>query len=216
MIELIKITKTNGKKVVSARDLYNFLGSKQDFSTWIKNRIDKYDFIEGVDYTRFHKKMDANNATCIEYVITIDMGKELSMVENNEKGKSARRYFIECEKQAKQNVSIPQSFAQALQLAADQAKQLELQAPKVESYDKFINSSSLQSFKDVANMLGLGRNTLMKRLRELKILTRKNTPYQTYLSMDLFEVKESTQHGFNVATTYITPKGIEYIKSKAI
>lgn len=111
---------------------------------------------------------------------------------------------------------LPQTFSEALQLAADQAKQLELQAPKVESYDMFIDSSSLQGFKEVANLLGLGRNTLMSKLRELKIITSKNIPYQQYLNMGLFEVKESTQNGFNIATTYVTPKGIEYIKKKVI
>lgn len=109
-------------------------------------------------------------------------------------------------------IKLPQTFAEALQLAADQAKQLELQAPKVESYNQFIDSTSLQSFKEVANLLGLGRNTLMAKLRELKVITKHNIPYQNQLEAKRFEVKESTQNGFNVATTYITPKGIEYIK----
>lgn len=119
------------------------------------------------------------------------------------------------ELESKQSQEIPQSFAEALQLAADQAKQLELQAPKVEGYDKFISADSLQSFKEVANILGWGRNKLMAKLRELKIINSKNLPYQRFLEMKLFEVKESTQSGFNVSVTYVTPKGIDYIR-KAI
>lgn len=104
--ELFQISETeiNGTltKTINARDLHSFLESKQDFSTWIKNRIEKYDFIENQEFIRFHKKMEANNATMIEYIIILDMAKELSMVENNEQGRLARRYFIECEKKLKE------------------------------------------------------------------------------------------------------------------
>ena len=85
-------------QTVNARELHSFLESKQDFSTWIKARIDHYGFVENQDFTRFHRKMEANNATIIEYHISIDMAKEVSMVERNDKGKEARRYFIACEK----------------------------------------------------------------------------------------------------------------------
>ncbi len=63
-MDLISInTNTEGKQTINARDLHEFLESKQDFSTWIKNRIKKYGFIEDQDYTCLHKKMEANNAT---------------------------------------------------------------------------------------------------------------------------------------------------------
>ena len=90
-------------QTVNARELHSYLESKQDFSTWIKKRINDYGFLENTDFIRFHKKMEANNATLIDYFISIDMAKELSMVERNDKGKKARQYFIECEKQSKNN-----------------------------------------------------------------------------------------------------------------
>lgn len=103
MTELIRITEHNGKQAISARELHAFLESKQQFTDWIKNRIDKYDLVENIDYQAFHNFMKCQNGiggtTRIEYVLTIDAAKELSMVEGNEKGKQARRYFIECEKQ---------------------------------------------------------------------------------------------------------------------
>lgn len=102
MKELIKLSQqtinNQGVNAVSARELHRFLESRQDFSTWIKNRIRDYDFIENIDYIRFHKKMEANNATMVEYYISLDMAKELSMVERNQRGKEARQYFIECER----------------------------------------------------------------------------------------------------------------------
>ena len=56
---------------------------KQDFSTWIKNRISEYDFVENQDFVRFHKKMEANNATLIEYYITLDVATVLEISNAN-------------------------------------------------------------------------------------------------------------------------------------
>lgn len=104
MNELIKLQPQtingNAVETVSARELHGFLGSKQDFSTWIKNRIEKYEFVENQDYVSFHKKMEREigGTTRIEYFVSVGMAKELAMVENNDKGRQARKYFIECER----------------------------------------------------------------------------------------------------------------------
>ena len=88
---------------VNARELHEYIQSKSDYSTWIKNRIKKYDFKENQDYIIIQTKKAGNNATLKEYFITLDMAKELSMVENNEKGREARRWFIEMAKRHLQN-----------------------------------------------------------------------------------------------------------------
>jgi anti-repressor protein len=97
MNELIKITETNGKKAVSARDLHSFLESKKQFADWIKHRITKYGLIENIDYQSFSLNGE-NGGKSIEYALSLDAAKELSMVEGNTKGKQARKYFIDCEK----------------------------------------------------------------------------------------------------------------------
>jgi len=99
MNELIKIEEKNGIETVNARELHEFLESKQEFSNWIKNRITKYGFIEEIDFTV--DKFINGKATQKDYHITLDMAKELSMVENNDKGKEARKYFISIEKKSK-------------------------------------------------------------------------------------------------------------------
>lgn len=101
MNEVIKISENNGKRTVNARELHQFLGVGKDFSSWIKERISKYDFIENQDFEVFTKIGEnlSGGRPQIEYVLSIDMAKELSMVENNERGRMARRYFIECEKE---------------------------------------------------------------------------------------------------------------------
>lgn len=102
--ELIKITEHNGERVVSARELHKFLESKQQFADWIKDRINRYDLIENVDYGVFQNFMKNPNGgrPLTEYALTIDAAKELSMVEGNERGKLARKYFIACEKKLKE------------------------------------------------------------------------------------------------------------------
>ena len=82
--------------------------SKQDFSTWIKHRINQYGFVENNDFVLLHKIVDQVSGAkhMTEYHLTIDMAKELSMVERNEKGKQARQYFIECERRLRAPVAM--------------------------------------------------------------------------------------------------------------
>lgn len=133
MNEIIKIeNKIPGIDTVNARELHEFLESKQDFSSWIKARIVKYGFGENTDYIRLHKKMEANNATIIEYHISIDMAKQLSMVENNKKGIEARKYFINCEKALK-NVqgNISEIVAAEIKKQLKTVKPKQLEGPKI-------------------------------------------------------------------------------------
>lgn len=106
MEEIIKITEYNGKRAVNARELHQFLESKQQFANWIQNRIEKYGFVENQDFCSFNKviKRETGATTITEYALSVDMAKVLSMVENNEKGRLARKYFIECEKIARDAV----------------------------------------------------------------------------------------------------------------
>ena len=110
MNELISLTQSainsELKQNVNVRELHVFLESKQDFSTWMKNRIEKYGFVENQDFAKKKKKMEVNNATMIEYHLALNMAKELAMVERNDKGKQARQYFIECEKQLQANQAL--------------------------------------------------------------------------------------------------------------
>ena len=104
MTELIKITEHNGQRAVSARELYQVLGSKRQFADWIKERIEKYGFIENQDYQVFHDfvKRDTGGSTRKEYALSIDMAKEIAMVEGNERGRQVRQYFIRCERELRQ------------------------------------------------------------------------------------------------------------------
>ena len=83
----------NAVETVNARELHAFLEVRSKFADWIKNRISEYDFTVNQDFTTVSKFLE-NGGRSIDYYITLDMAKELSMVERNEKGKQARKYFI--------------------------------------------------------------------------------------------------------------------------
>lgn len=94
-------------QLVDARLLHSFLEVANHFREWIKDRIADYGFQENQDYLSFAEKSakPQGGRPTIEYHITIDMAKELSMVERNDKGKQARRYFIEMERRALEQLS---------------------------------------------------------------------------------------------------------------
>jgi len=224
MNELIKITTNeSGNQVVSARELHKFLESKQEFANWIKNRIDKYGFVENQDFEVFDNFINNPNGgrPLKEYALTLDMAKELAMVEGNEKGKQARRYFIECEKLAKQLMNTQQPvlpLKNQLQLdilnsAGDEnqvlhalleyekqyVKPLELEneamKPKAEFYDIVADSTDTFTMNEVAknvNIKGLGRNKMFAFLRYHKILMLNNDPYQKYVDAGYFRSIQST------------------------
>jgi phage anti-repressor protein len=83
---------------VMARELHRAIGSKRQFSNWINDRIEKYGFVQGVDYITFRDNTGPQHITTKEYILSIDMAKELAMVEQTGQGKVVRRYFIDMEK----------------------------------------------------------------------------------------------------------------------
>jgi anti-repressor protein len=99
---LIKVEQNaQGDKVVSARELHEFLEIKSKFADWMQRRIEEYGFVENHDFTVILKNENNLNGgnKFKEYAISLDMAKELAMVERNEKGREARQYFIACEKE---------------------------------------------------------------------------------------------------------------------
>lgn len=138
MNDLIQITQTqiNGAEVnsVNARNIHLNLGVKTQFSLWIKRAIEKYDFVEDNDYSILNIANSNGGKDIQEYIVTMDMAKELSMLENNPKGKEFRKYFIEVEKQSQRVLSTSEQIVLLAQghqevenriVALEQTKRLE-------------------------------------------------------------------------------------------
>ncbi|MFY7027276.1 antA/AntB antirepressor family protein [Acinetobacter baumannii] len=102
VLDLVEVDIGGDKQfAVDARSLHSFLEVGRDFANWIKQRISKYKFQENVDFVLTVAKTGVrSNVVQKDYSLSLDMAKELCMVENNEKGREARRYFIRCEKLA--------------------------------------------------------------------------------------------------------------------
>lgn len=88
-------------QTVDARNLHDWLGVGRDFTSWIRNRIAQYGFTAGSDYllTKTGEKMMSGTKFVHQYALTLGMAKELAMVERNDQGRAARKYFIDMEKQ---------------------------------------------------------------------------------------------------------------------
>lgn len=214
MIELIKITERDGKQAVSARELYSFLEIQTPFTMWAE-RMFEYGFTENVDYVSLSQKSEKpqGGRPQIDYALSISCAKEISMLQRNEKGKQARQYFIEAENKYRElqksgGFQVPQSFSQALLLAAQQAekieeqkKQLAEQAPKVLFANAVETSQKSCLIGELAKILrqngvDIGEKRLFSWMREKGYLCsygeRYNRPTQKSMDLELFEMKKTT------------------------
>lgn len=158
-VQFSNITLGNEQQLgVNARDVYAWLESKQDFSTWMKKRISQYGYKEGVDYL-LHKTVDQLPSGAkykIDYIVTLNMAKELAMVERTDKGRQVRLYFIEQEK-------IARNVAQNLQIEIGKAMQY---------LEQFTNTLS-----DAGRLLCVGGKQIKpKLLKELDSMIQKVQP----------------------------------------
>lgn len=186
MNDLIKIEKSNinGADVnsVNARTLWDFLQSKQEFSAWIKNRIKKYGFIEFEDFLIKLSKT-SNGRPMAEYIITLDMAKELAMVENNIKGRQARQYFIKCEKELnKKSLPTHLETARLLVQTLEEKEQLMLTNKALEKQNTILmHTNNLYTATELAKELNFkSANALNLKLQELGIQYKVNKNWVLY------------------------------------
>ena len=122
------------------------------------------------------------------------------------------------ENQQKPTALIPQSFSEALMLAAQLQAKKERNAPKVAFVDHYVEVGTSKSFRETAKILKMPERALVNRLVEDKYLYRQSgvlLPYQSARTKDLFTVKTGTaEHGHNYTQTRVTSKGIEFIASR--
>ncbi|ECH5001915.1 phage antirepressor Ant [Campylobacter coli] len=141
-------TELQGAFPANVENLFCYLEVNSKFADWIKNRINQYDFIENQDY--IIKEVFTGRRPRKEYYVTLDMAKELCMVENNEKGRQARRYFIECEKRLKnleQEKMQKLAFHQSLGYKSQLKQQKEHYENKIKALKYDLEKKKELSFK---------------------------------------------------------------------
>lgn len=132
--ELIKITQDeNGNSVVSGRELHEFLEVKTPYKDWFPRMVE-YGFAENVDFISLAQKCAKPNGgrPKIDHALTLDMAKEISMIQRTEKGKQARQYFIEVEKAFKEQYRLPQTPEEKLALTMEVTTRLNKRIGKIE------------------------------------------------------------------------------------
>lgn len=137
MNEIIKITKDeNGNSVVSGRDLHEFLEVNTQYTKWF-NRMAEYGFTENVDFAVivknvYDEKVFGGVRKITDHAMTLDMAKEISMIQRTDKGKQARQYFIEVEKAFKEQYRLPQTPEEKLALTMEVTTRINKRLGKVE------------------------------------------------------------------------------------
>lgn len=163
MNELIKITKDdNGNSVVSGRDLHDFLDVQTKYLDWF-NRMIEYGFTENVDFSTINELSQKKEGSrfvkrnIVNHALTLDMAKEISMIQRTDKGKQARQYFIEVEKAYKEKYKLPQTPEEKLALTMQVTLRLDKRVGKLEkSIDEIQNKSEIDS--DQRYKLWVARN----------------------------------------------------------
>lgn len=230
MNEIVKVNYDNDRITVSARDLHEFLEVRTRYNDWF-HRMCEYGFTESVDFNLLKNERVQDEGgrmvsrTVDDAQLTIDMAKEICMLQRNEKGREARQYFIQLEKDwntpekvmARALVLAHKEIESVKQVNSALMSQLEEQAPKVEFADKVSNTDKLISVGEMAKLLrdkgfNVGRNKFFKYLRDNKVLMENNIPYQKYIDAGYFQVREtSNRNGGVFLVTYITGKGQMYL-----
>ena len=227
MTELIKVTYDNDRPVVSARELHNFLEVQTKYQDWFP-RMCEYGFTEGADFNFLKNEQvqieGGRTVTrhILDAALTIDMAKEICMIQRSEKGKQARQYFIQIEKDWNSPEKV---MARALDIAhrelntlkaanAELTVQNSIMQPKADYFDELVDRNLLTSFRDTAKELGIPPKAFVGWLLEKKYLYRdqkhKLVPYENK-NNGLFEVRESKNDktGWAGTQTLVTPKGRE-------
>ena len=234
MQELIKVRVENDRQLVSARDLHKGLNIKARFSLWVKQNFKSFE--EGQDFTSVFVNTEVENnggfqeRKLQDYLITIDMAKELCMMSKTEKGKEVRKYFIQVEK----NWNSPDMIMQrALSISKQRIEALQNEnaamKPKALFADSVATSKSTVLVGELAKILrgngvDIGATRLFRWMRDHGyLISRKgsdwNMPTQKAMNLGLFKIKETTINHSNGTTSIsktpkVTGKGQQYFINK--
>lgn len=145
MTELVKVKQDdNGNVIVSGRDLHEFLEVNTQYTKWFDRMVD-YGFAENTDFVAISQKRltaQGNETTYTDHALTLDMAKEISMIQRTEKGKQARRYFIQVEKAYRKEQALPQTPEERLALTMKVTLRLDKRVKKVEADIDFLKNTS--------------------------------------------------------------------------
>ena len=156
-------------QAVSARELHGFLSGRERFSKWFE-RMCSYGFEINTDYVGCTIQYTLSNQELQDYLLTVDMAKEISMIQRSDKGRQARQYFIECERKVISNqpaIALPNftnpadaAIAWAAQYKATEEAQAQLAAvqPKITALQTISSAKGELGIREAAKAVGMRQN----------------------------------------------------------
>lgn len=224
MNELIKVDYSGEKPAVSARELHNFLEVETPYHKWFP-RMCEYGFTENEDYAVtdiFVHNPAGGPQSMKDAALSIDMAKEICMIQRNEKGKIARQYFLALERDWNSPEKV---MSRALRYAEQELKKIkainseltvdnQIMAPKAAYFDELVDRNLLTNFRETAKQLEIPPKKFVSFLLAKKFIYRdkkgKLLPYEDKNS-GLFEVKEcfNEKTQWSGTQTLVMPKGRE-------
>ena len=210
MEELIKVNEQT--MTVSARELHEKVGSTERFSTWFERQL-QYGFVESVDYVGCKVFNTLAHQELQDYNCSVDMAKEICMVQRNEKARAIRTYLIDLEKAWN---TPEQVMARALKIAdqtiASLNAKVAMMQNKADYFDALVDRNLLTNFRDTAKELGVKQKVFITYLENHGYLYRDShgnlRPYAEK-NNGLFELKEFANGEFTGVQTLVTPRGRE-------
>jgi len=224
MEELIKVREENGKRLVSARELYNFLGATERFENWFNRQL-QFGFTENEEFTTVKSFTLVNNGASREimnYALSLDMAKEISMIQRSDKGKEARQYFILCEKNLKKIVQTPKTYLEALKLlvkSEEEKEQLLLVAKNAtDKVNLLIHNNKPYTTSEISKELNLKSAQILNNILSEKGIQYKQNGtwllYSKYSNQGYVSIKQSIlDSGRIIYDRQWTGKGREFILS---
>ena len=227
MNELIKVDYTGEKPAVSARELHEFLEVGTKYADWFP-RMCEYGFTEGQDFNLLKNEQVRQEGNRMvsrlvdDAAVSIDMAKEICMLQRNEKGKLARQYFLRLERDWNSPEKV---MARALRYAQQELQQVkalnselmvdnQIMKPKAEYFDALVERNLLTNFRETAKQMGVPPKRFVDFLLEKKYVYRDKRgellPREDK-NNGLFEVKEcfNEKTQWSGTQTLVTPKGRE-------
>lgn len=208
MNELIKINYESDRPTVLARDLHEFLEVKTAYKDWFP-RMCEYGYAAGEDFNLLkNERVQFEGSRIVSRTVddaqlTIDMAKEICMLQRNEKGKLARQYFLQLEREWNSPEAV---LSRALRMAEERLERFKtinanlsvqnvIMQPKAEYFDGLCDRESLTGVRETAKLLGLKQNDFVKWLIDHKYIYRDKRgrlmPYAEHVDSGLFTVKET-------------------------
>jgi anti-repressor protein len=238
MEELIKIQVKNDRQLVDARELHKGLGLKRQFTDWVKQNFKGFE--ENVDFMFSPQSVNMPNGGVKhiqDYLITIDMAKELCMMSKTPKGKEVRKYFIQVEKDWNSPEMV---MHRALEFSNARIKQLTAKNQSLTNQNKDLQDKIDRDADDVLfshairysnhsikirelaailtqNGFQIGQNQLYQLLRLEHYISKHGTlPMGDKIKRGYFRVTHGVNNGHAWSTTLVTPEGQKHIINKAL